>query len=156
VAFTDEQITTLRTKLGVAGDADEATILAALDEALEERAEPESGNAAVTEGDVVIPQVRLKDLESAAASGVEALKKLHAKERKEFLDEHKAKYPAASRADWEKRYDRDPEGTRELLSSAADLVPTTENGHADAPDAEAGGRSLADIREDETYKNWSM
>jgi hypothetical protein len=37
VAFSDEQVTTMRQKLGVAEDADEATILAALDEALDEQ-----------------------------------------------------------------------------------------------------------------------
>src|SRR4051794_40760790 len=40
VAFTPEQLTTMRQQLELAEDADEATIVAALSEALQEQAEP--------------------------------------------------------------------------------------------------------------------
>lgn len=167
VSLSDQAVTTLRTKLGIAGDADEATILAALDEALDERADPDpapttgspaSATAAASAGEVAIPEVRLKDLEAAAASGVEAAKKLHAMERESFLDQHKSKFPATSRADWGKRFDKDPEGTRDLLTAAADLVPTGEVGHGDTLDAStgAGATTLAEVREDPTYQNWRM
>jgi len=156
VSLSDQAVPTLRTKLGIAEDADEATILAALDEALDERAEPApaTATAAVTPGDVVIPEVRLKDLETAAATGVAAAKELHAMKRDAFLDAHKSKSPATSRADWAKRYDKDPEGTRELLSAAADLIPTEDLGHGDGPDSADAPTTLAQVRENPNYQNW--
>ncbi|MDI6911472.1 head maturation protease, ClpP-related [Nocardioides sp.] len=158
VAFSDEQLTTMRDKLELPADADEAAIVAAVAAVVEENLEerPASPTAAVTPGDVVVPEVRLRDLEAAAAAGVAAAKKLHDMERDAFLDANKTKFPATSRADWATRFDKDPEGTRELLSAAADLVPTGEHGHGDAPDGTEGPTSLAEIREDPTYKNWEI
>ncbi len=79
------------------------------------------------------------------------------RERDAFLDEHKTKYAASSRADWAKRYDKDPESTRGILAAAGDLVPAVERGHADSPEpTEAGPTSLAQVREDPTYKSWEF
>ena len=136
-----------------------AAIAAVVEENLEERPTTPAAPAAPAAGvgDVVVPEVRLKDLEAAAATGVAAAKRLHEMERDAFLDAQKSKYPATSRADWATRYDKDPAGTRELLSAAADLVPTAEHGHADAPEGDdTVPTTLAQLREDETYKNWSM
>lgn len=138
VAFTDEQITTMRQRLGVAEDADEATILAALDEALDEHAEPTSTN--VPAGHVVVPEARLKDLETAAQTGVSAAKRLHEREREEFLDSVRNKYAPTNRAAWAAEYDRDPEGTRKHFENAAVIVPTDEVGHAEAGEASADDR----------------
>ncbi len=67
VAFTDEQLTTMRQRLGVAATADEATILAALDEALTKQSASPSPTATVPPGMTLIPQAALTDLQNAAA-----------------------------------------------------------------------------------------
>lgn len=158
VTFSDEQLTTMRESLEVEETADEAAILAAVQAVVAENLEERPSTATAGDGDVVIPEVRLKDLEASAATGVAAMKKLHAMERDAFLDEHKSKYPATSRADWAKRFDKDPEGTRELLSAAADLVPTSEVGHeSDGVNREDGATaSLEDVRNDPAYTNWEL
>lgn len=148
--ISDEGATTIGQKLGVAEDADEATILAALDEALDEHAEPKSTN--VPEGHVVVPGARLTDLEAGAAAGLASAQKLHEREREEFLDTNRTKFAATNRAAWAKEYDRDPEGTRKHFETAADIVPATALGHSvDDADIEP-----EDVTESPAYANWSM
>lgn len=132
VAFSDEQITDMRRTLGVAEDADEATILAALTEALDERSDPPAN--AVPEGHVVIPEARLKDLETASQAGVQAAATLQEQERERFLDDNRAKYAPTNREAWAKEYDRDPEGTRKHFETAADIIPLAEVGQAGGVD----------------------
>lgn len=131
MALSDESTNNLRQKLGVAEDADEATILAALDEALEERAEPtpEAGTEQVPEGHVVIPAAKLADLEAGAALATQTAKSMHEKERKTFLDSVRNKFLPANRAAWEAEYDRDPAATREHFAKAPELIPTSALGH---------------------------
>lgn len=137
VAFTDEQITGMRQTLGLAEDADEATILAALDEALDERAE-DPASTDVPAGHVVIPEARLKDLETAAQAGASAAQKLLAKEREDFLDAVRTKFAPANRDAWAREYDRNPEGTRKTLTDAADIIGLEAFGHEGQPnDSEA-------------------
>jgi ATP-dependent protease ClpP protease subunit len=140
VAFTDAQITAMRQKLGVAEDADETAIVAALDEALDERAEPTSTN--VPEGHVVVPEARLTDLEAAAQQGVSAAKTLHERDREAFLNANRTKFAPANREAWAKEYDRDPEGTRKHFESAAEIIPVAELGH-DNPVDEANSEEDA-------------
>lgn len=157
VAFSDEQLTNMRASLELEETADEAAILAAVQAVVAENLEERPPAATAGSGDVVIPEVRLKDLESAAATGVAAANKLHAMERDAFLDAHKSKYPATSRADWSARFDKDPEGTRELLTAAAALVPTGEIGHeSDGINREDGTATLAEVRTDPAYTNWEI
>lgn len=127
VALTTEQIT-MRQKLGIAEDADEATTLAALDEALAERAEP-TAESTVPEGHVVIPAAKLADLEAGAALATQTAKSLADKERDAFLDSVKGKYLPTSREGWAAEYDRDPKGVREHFAAAPVIIPTTELGH---------------------------
>ncbi len=137
VAFSDEQIQTLRNKLGVAEDADEATILAALDEALDEQTAetPQESAPQVPEGHVVIPAAKLADLEAGAKLATTTAKTLAEKERDAFLDSVKGKYLPTSRDGWAKEYDRDPAGVRKHFEDAPVLIPTTEVGHAVTPQA---------------------
>lgn len=128
VALTTEQIT-MRQKLGIAEDADEATTLAALTEALAERAEPAAETSGIPEGHVVIPAAKLADLEAGAALATSTAKSLAEKERDAFLDSVKGKYLPTSREGWAKEYDRDPAGVREHFKTAQVLIPTTELGH---------------------------
>ena len=130
VGFTDAQMTDLRRKLGVAEDADEATILAALDESLDERAEaPAPINTAIPEGHTVIPAAKLADLEAAAKLATTTAKSLHDKERDTFLDSQRGKYLPTSRAGWEAEYDRDPAAVRAHFEEAAVIIPTAAAGH---------------------------
>jgi hypothetical protein len=138
VAFSDEQLTTMRQKLGLPENADEATILAALDEALEERAESTAAaETTVPEGHVVIPAAKLADLEAGAKLATETANALRAKDRDAFLDANRSKYLPANRAAWAAEYDRDPEATKAHFASAPDLIPVSELGHAQGGDAEA-------------------
>lgn len=142
VAFTDEQIQTLRNQLGTAEDADETTILAALDEVLQEQVEPEPPQAStseVPEGMTLVPTLALDELRTNANAGARAAETLRVQERTRFLDEHRDRFMPANRADWEARYDQAPEETRTYLSSAPQLVPLEEVGHGvDSAEGAAG------------------
>jgi len=135
--ITDEQLTTLRQAVGVDEDADVATCLEALTEALNERADDTGSDQenAIPDGHVVIPEARLSDLEDAAAQGVQAATQLRQQGRDAFLDSVRAKFAPSNRKAWEKEYDRDPNGTRAHFASAPDIVPLDELGHGDNPDA---------------------
>lgn len=153
MSLSDQAVTTLRTKLGIAEDADEATILAALDEALDERAEPQAATN-VPDGHVVIPAVQLQELKDGAAAGVRAAQTLHERDREAFLDSNKAKFAAKNRAAWAKEYDRDPEGTRQHFAEAPDIIPAELLGHeAEGVDREDGATATA-ATEQPGYKNW--
>jgi hypothetical protein len=130
-------LTSLRTSLGLAEDADEATIQAALTEALEERADStvtEPAPAAIPEGMALIPAAALADLQEAAKTTTRLASEAHADKRAKVLDGHRTKYAPASRAAWEKQYDIDPEGTTKYLSEAPVIVPVSEVGHGDGAD----------------------
>lgn len=141
VAFSDEQLTTMRQKLGLAETADEAAILAAVnavvEESLEERPEGTPAETTIPEGHVVIPAAKLADLEAGAKLATDTAAVLQAKERDAFLDANRSKYLPANRDAWAKEYDRDPDATREHFKTAPDLVPVSELGHAQGGDAEA-------------------
>lgn len=140
VAFSDEQITTMRQKLGLPESADEATILAALDEALDERAEPTAAGSTtdVPEGMVLVESSVLTDLREGAQAGREARQQLATQERDRVIDAAitAGKTTPARREHWATAYDADPAGTRELLDSLEPglAVPTAEHGHADEPE----------------------
>lgn len=137
VALTTEQIT-MRQKLGIAEDADEATVMAALDEALAERADPPAADTTtVPEGHVVIPAAKLADLEAGAALATNTAKTLHEQARKSFLDGVRNRFLPANRAAWEKEYDRDPAACRAHFETAPVLIPTSEIGHDDPAQSEA-------------------
>jgi ATP-dependent protease ClpP protease subunit len=160
VAFSDEQMKTMRAKLGVSEDADEATIVAALDEALEERAEPptpKAPEASVPKGMKLVSETVFEDVTAKAERGAKAAEDLLAMQCKATLDKYKDRFPATddARAKWEADYRRDPAGTEAYLSKAAVLVPTGEIGHAEDTDTDAPV-SLADIQNDPTYLSWKV
>jgi hypothetical protein len=71
----------LRQRLGIAENADEGTILAALDEALAERATDEPPKAALPEGTVAIDAGILEQLRTDAAAGRAAREQQQAERR---------------------------------------------------------------------------
>lgn len=135
MAFTPEQVTNMRQELGLPETADEATIVAALSEALAEQA-TETPAASIPEGHVVIPAAKLADLEAGAQQARDTAASLRTKERDAFLDSVRDKFLPTSRAGWEAEYERDEEGVRAHFAAAPVLIPTTELGKTG--DTEAG------------------
>jgi len=72
VAFSDEQLTDLRERLGVDADADEDTILGAVDTLLEQATAPPPTTDALPEGVVAISEAQLEELRNDAQQGREA------------------------------------------------------------------------------------
>ncbi|MER7131249.1 phage protease [Streptosporangium saharense] len=122
----------LRTRLGLGADADEATILSALDEALAERAEPtEAASPALPDGTVAIDEATLADLREQAAQGVAARARQLTEDRDRAIDDaiKAGKTPPARREHWQAAWTADPDGTRQLLASLAPgLVPLADIG----------------------------
>ena len=159
VAFTDEQLTNMRQDLGLAGDADEATIVAALSEALSERADPAdspptppappvvaeiNGPAPATPapnpskpGTMVIDtsawdaqQERIQRLEAAD-------KQRRVAERDQVIAQAVAegKFHLDRSEHWARLWDADPEGTRQILDGLTRfVVPVNELGHGGGDD----------------------
>lgn len=153
VAFSDASVTDMRRKLGVAEDADEAIILAALDEALEERTEPV--NTKVPEGHVTVSKAEWDETRGDAQRGAAAAKKLHETEREAALDQHRDRYLPANRQAWRDEYDRNPKATVEALEKRPVVIPLDELGHEVDQDG-SQGQSLDDVRSQPAYQNWSM
>ncbi|HTW17073.1 MAG TPA: head maturation protease, ClpP-related [Nocardioides sp.] len=143
VDLTDEQIATLREQVGFPETADAETIVAAITEALAERAEDagtSTTSAATTatapEGFTLVPTVAWETAQSNAQLGAQAAERLRTQDREAFLDAHRDRFPPAARAAWQQQYDRAPAETRAYLESAPVIVPIEELGH-DATSAEA-------------------
>lgn len=135
MAFTDEQLTTMRQQLGLPADADEAAIVAAQTEALAERADPPTAPAepapdaaAVPEGHVVVPADALEELRIAARAGQEARAQQLRQDRDDTINAAiSGGYVARARADyWRQRWDRDPEDARaslEVITQGEPIFP---------------------------------
>jgi ATP-dependent protease ClpP protease subunit len=139
VAFSDEQMNTLRNRLGVTEDADEATILAALDEALNERAE-QPQNAQVPEGMALVETTVLDELRNGARQGTEARQRQLTEDRDRAIEDaiRTGRTTPARREHWQNAWNADPDGTAQILASLAPgLVPVDELGHAGAVNAAA-------------------
>lgn len=137
VARVSELLNGLRSRLGLADTADETAALAALDEALTERADPPANTApptnALPDGHTAVPQVALDELRAQAAQGASAHRQLHEQNRAATLDRLRDRFLPANRASWEREYDRDPAATVTYLEGAPVLVPTSEIGHGQDP-----------------------
>ena len=140
VAFSDAELNTLRTKLGVAEDADEATILAALDEALDERAEapaPQGSTTTIPEGMSLIETDVLAELKAGAADGRTARQQQVEAHRDGLIRDAIAagKISPARRDHWVKQFAADAAGAEEMLAQLEPgLIPVSEVGHADTGD----------------------
>lgn len=133
VAFSDEQLTTMRQELGLPEDADEATIVAALSEALAAQTEDPASPAPVPAGMALVEKDVLDNLRDQAGKGAAA--------RQQQLDEHRdrtiaqavsdGKITPARKGHWATAWAADPEGTEQTLSTLEPgLVPVEERGHA--------------------------
>ncbi len=125
-----EFLTGLRDRLGVTdASADEATILAALDESLQETTEP-----TVPEGTVLLDQAAYDELRTQAADGAQARAVQITKDRDAIADAAVAdgRISPANRAVWRARLDENQEGTSALLATLtpSKAVPVTTVGYA--------------------------
>lgn len=128
----------LRERLGLSADADEATILAAVDEALNERAEPTTPTepvaaapAPLPEGTVVIEEAVLNELREQASQGVAARTRQLTEDRDRAIEDaiRAGKTAPARREHWQTAWAADPDGTRDVLASLAPgLVPLEDIG----------------------------
>lgn len=142
VAFSDEQLTTLRKDLGLPEDADEATITAAVTEALTERADPpEAPEAPATpvlpDGVVAVEESVLEELKVAAGAGKAARDRQLTEDRDAAIEAaiRAGKTTPNRRDHWIAAWGRDPEGTAQHLEQLAPgLVPVEANGGAGSPD----------------------
>lgn len=139
VDITPEQLSTMARSLGLPETADVATVVAALPEALAERAEDTPQTAApgaVPPGMTLIDETALDALRAQAASGQAARDQQLADHRERVLAAAMAagKF-APSRLDhFRSAWDADPEGTEELVVNklAEGVVPVDERGHDQA------------------------
>jgi ATP-dependent protease ClpP protease subunit len=138
--FSDEQLTTLRQKLGVSADANADAVIGALDEALAERADPT--NAAP--GTVNVDAGTFAQMREDAAAGREARNAQLAQERENLVSDavKDGRIPTASKQHWLTLLENDKDGAGATLAGLAKgLIPVDEVGHADPAD----DKSLVDV-----------
>lgn len=124
-----EFLTGLRDRLGVTdATADEATILAALDESLQETIEPTA-----PEGTVLLDQAAFDELRVQAAEGAQARTVQITKDRDAIVDAAVAdgRIAPANRDVWRARLDENESGTAALLATLtpSKVVPVTPVGY---------------------------
>ena len=128
--ITDEQLTTLRQSLGVAADADVSTCLAALEEALAERA-TEPTSAAAQDGTVVVDAEAYAALRRDAEAGAQARAQQQREHREQVVAAavQDGRIPPARRDHWLALIEQDPGAESALADLAPGLVPVSELGH---------------------------
>lgn len=114
----------VRQRLGVAADADEATVLAAMDEALDERNE-EAPAAALPPGVVTVEAATLAELRAAAQRGDEARTRQEAEDREALVSAavNDGRISPARRTAWLAQLAADPGAAETLASLEKGLVP---------------------------------
>jgi hypothetical protein len=135
----------MRQKLGVAEDADEATILAALDEALDERSSPlppppprRSPRATSWSPQATSrPRGASRELSRQAEAGAAAPSSCASRSARRSSTPTGPSSLPANREAWAKEYDRDPRARAKHFESAPELIPTAEIGHEVTPEAKA-------------------
>lgn len=149
VAFSDEQLDNLRQLAGVATDADEGTILAALGEALAE-AEPQPINTApsIPQGMALVDSATLDALRTDAAAGREARNRQMAEDRARIVDSAvlDGRIPPARREHWLAQLTADPGAEQVLAALTPGLVPLSELGDSGTQVRNQAGS------EDDTYR----
>ena len=133
MTFNDAQLTTLRQSLGVADDADGDTIVAALQEVLQEQATEEQPAAStVPEGMALVDADMLAALREDAAAGREARNQQQSERRHALVQAavRDGRIPLARAKHWEEQLAKDPGAETTLASLAAGLIPLEERGHA--------------------------
>lgn len=145
VPFNDD----VSKRLGLSGDADEPTILAALDEALSERAAPT--NSAIPAGTQLIDSETLATLQNQAAAGASARAQQDTERRERIVDKaiSDGKFGPARREDWLNSLNtNEAAATKDIESLAKGLIPVGPvSGYVDSAEgnADADGALLAHL-----------
>ncbi len=137
----------LRERLSLPADADEAAILAAVDELTEAATAPapapapapEPVGASLPPGTVAIDEATLAELRERAEQGVAARTQQLTEARDRAIGDAIAagKIPPARRAHWEQAWAADPDGTKATLASLAPgLVPLEDIGEPGGDEAD--------------------
>jgi hypothetical protein len=148
----------LRERLGLGADADEATILSAVDDLVdkatappeptpEPQPEPVAASPALPPGTVAIDEATLADLRQKAEQGVAARARQLTEDRDRAIDDaiKAGKTLPARRDHWQQAWAADPDGTRQMLASLAPgLVPLEEIGEPGGEPAEADDEAKYD------------
>lgn len=156
MAFTDD----VRQRLGITDEAaTDETLLAALDEALAEQADDTSGaaSAQLPEGVTAIETETLNQLRASAQRGEDARAQQEREGRERIVDQAIAdgKFGRARRDHWLASLTADPEGAAATIAGLErGLVPVEPIGHDTGDTAPAN--SLADVRESDAYKGWTL
>lgn len=152
--LNDEQITALREQVGFPADADADTIVAAVKEALAERAEPlkeKTATPVVPDGMALVDSAVLQQIQSDAAAGRKAQTTLADQARDTAINKALAqgKIAASSRDKFVEAWDKDAESTQAILDALTPgLIPTAEIGHEDEPQAIGEGIEINDAELD--------
>jgi hypothetical protein len=136
--LTDEQYAQLCQRVGVAAVADADTTLAALDEALAERAEPMS----LPSGARIIDEATYDDLVARATLGDQARQAQDTARREAAVDAAVAegRIPPSRRDHWLAQLEADETGAIAVLASLAKgTIPVAEIGHADTTTDDSQG-----------------
>ncbi|MFI8593738.1 head maturation protease, ClpP-related [Microbacterium sp. NPDC078428] len=128
----------LRERLGVTdAEASDETLLAALDQALEEQADPTtpSASAALPEGAIVVDKAAHEQLVADAAAGRRAMDAIDAQRRDDIVAAALAdgRIASSSRDSWRAQLDKDEDGITAILAGMPKntAVPVAEVGHSD-------------------------
>jgi len=134
VAYGDLQAG-IRERLGMTdANASDETLFAALDEALEEQADPATPVATIPEGAVVMDADTLADLRAQAALGAQAREQQQSDRRDTIVAKALAegRIAVSSKDSWRAQLDKDEDGISTLLGSfPKNTVPVAEVGHSD-------------------------
>ncbi|EGD24662.1 head maturation protease, ClpP-related [Prescottella equi] len=141
----------LRERLGIAENADEATVLSALDEALAERAD--TTDIAARAGGVIVDAERFAAMQSRIAEFELHVERQQAAEVTAYLNKAVAdgKFEPSKLSHYEELMKEAPTATRKLVDAMpANRLPVREVGHDG--DGVGGDGSGGDIRQSAAYK----
>lgn len=145
VAFSNEQLTTMRNSLGLPEDADEATILAAIQKRpAKPEGEPQN-TTQVPEGHVVIPAAELSDLKAGAKLAETIAAKMADRDAEAFLDGVKSKFLPANRDAWKSEFLRDAKATAEHFEKAPVIIAEAEIGHSEETTTDIAPEDAAEL-----------
>ncbi|ORM14115.1 head maturation protease, ClpP-related [Prescottella equi] len=146
----------LATRLGTAADADDDTVVAALDEALAERADTSASGSSDIEaraGVVTVDADQFASMQSEIVASREFRTRQEAAETRAYIDAALAagKFPPSKAEHYEKLIAAAPAETRALIDGMpANVFPVAEIGHDG--DGVGGDGSGGDIRQSAAYK----
>lgn len=160
---TDEALSRMREALGLGEDADEETIVAAVETRAAEGGTTEGESTPenhLPEGVVMIERAALDALQADARMGREAREEQNRQRRTQRVESaiRLGKVSPARREHWLKALDADEEGTGRILDELAEgLVPVSAKGYdAGGTDEDTPAMTLDSVRESPEYKAWRV